>query len=287
MSMTTERIALVLGGGGSLGAVEVGFIRRLMELDVHFDMMVGTSVGALNAGHVAFHDTNSHNCLEQIWLGLAGQKLYSRNPLRVALGLRRSRLSLYDNRFLRGLLAEHLAEDLIESARIPLYITATDICSGERRVFSSGKLSDAILASTAVPGLFPPVRIDDRLYVDGGVTSGGDIAVAIDHGATTVVYIDLRPRFAYRCPRNIFEVISRSFELLAEDRASCAIEHRGYSANVVHIQPGLSGSRGDFSDAPALLSTSYLMACAILDRCRVGGAFQPGHFHGDPSENAA
>lgn len=285
MSPTTERTALVLGGGGSLGAVEVGFIRRLVELGVEFDMMVGTSVGALNAAHVAFHDTNSHDCLEQIWLGLARQKLYSRNPLRIAAGLWRSRLSLYDNRLLRGLIAEHLAEDLIESARIPLYITATDICSGERRVFSSGKLSDAILASAAVPGLFPPVRIDDRLYVDGGVTSGGDISVAIDHGATTVVYIDLRPRFAYQCPRNIFEVISRSFELLAEDRAACAIEHRGYSANVVHIQPGLSGARGDFSDASKLLSTSYGMACEILDRCRVGDTFQAGHYHGSLPEN--
>ena len=180
--MTTERTALVLGGGGSLGAVEVGFIRRMMELGVRFDMMVGTSVGALNAAHVAFHDTVSHNCLEQIWLGLAGQTLYSRNPLRVAAALWRSRLSLYDNRFLRGLLSEHLAEDRIESARVPLHITATDICSGERRVFSSGKLSDAILASTAVPGLFPPVRIDDRLYVDGGVTSGGDISDAFTPG---------------------------------------------------------------------------------------------------------
>lgn len=278
--MTHDRTALVLGGGGSLGAVEVGFIRRFMELRVEFDLMVGTSVGALNAAHVAFHDTTSHDCLTEIWLGLAGGKLYSRNPLRLAAGLWRSRLSLYGDALLRRLIQEHLHEDRFEAARVPLSITATDICSGERRVFSSGSLSQAILASTAVPGVFPPVRIDGRLYVDGGVTSGGDIMVAIDQGATTVVFIDLRPTFTYRCPRNIFEVITRSFDLLAEDRAACAAEHREYPARIVHIQPGMTGARGDFSDAPRLLKDSYRLACEILDRCLAGGVFQHGHYHG-------
>lgn len=273
------KTALVLGGGGSLGAVEAGFIRRLMELNVHFDLMVGTSVGALNAAHVAFHDDKSHDCLSDIWLGLAGKRLYSRNPWSVASGLWRSRLSLFGNKFLQDLIARHLKEDRFESARVPLHITATDICSGERRVFSEGSISRAILASTAIPGIFPPVEIDGRMYVDGGVTSGGDIAVAIDKGATAVVYIDLRPTVQVRCPRNILELVIRSFEILAGDRAACAIEHRRYEADIVHIQPGLIGTRGDFSDAPRLLKESYSMACDIFDRCHSAGSFRPGHYH--------
>ncbi len=208
----TERTALVLGGGGSLGAVEAGFIRRTMELGIGFDLMVGTSVGAINAAHAAFHATDGHDCLERIWLGLARRRLFSCNPFAIAAGMVRSRMSLYSDRLIRTLVAEHLASDRFEDARVPLFITATDICSGERRVFSSGSLTQAILASTAIPGLFPPVRMDGRLYVDGGVTSGGDISVAIEQGATTVVFIDLRPRFSVQCPRNIFEVIPRSFE---------------------------------------------------------------------------
>ncbi|MGD9934180.1 MAG: patatin-like phospholipase family protein [Dehalococcoidia bacterium] len=278
--MSNTKTALVLGGGGSLGAIEVGFIKRLRELGCEFDLLVGTSVGALNASHVAFHEQDSHDCLSEVWQGLAGQRLYSRNPLQLLASLRRSRLGLYDAGFLRRLIRAHLADDRIENARVPLRITATDICSGERRVFASGSLTQAVMASTAVPGLFPPVTIDGRMYVDGGVTSGGDIAAAVAEGATTVVFIDLRPMFRDQCPRTVLEVITRSFELLAEDRAACAAEHRDYPAEVVHIQPGLTSPRGDFSDAPRLLEESYRMACLILDRCRVGGRFKAGHYHG-------
>lgn len=278
--MSDSKTALVLGGGGSLGAVEVGFIKRFRELGCEFDLLVGTSVGALNASHVAFHEQHSHDCLGEIWQGLAGRRLYSRNPLQVVAGLRRTRLGLYDAGFLRRLIQTHIGDDRIERARIPLRITATDICSGQRRVFASGSLTQAVMASTAVPGLFPPVTIDGRMYVDGGVTSGGDIAAAVAEGATTVVFIDLRPMFTDQCPRNVLEVIARSFALLAEDRAACAAEHRAYAADIVHIQPGLAGPRGDFSDAPRLLEESYRMACIILDRCRVGGQFKAGHYHG-------
>ncbi len=273
------KTALVLGGGGSLGAVEAGFIRRLMELGVRFDLVVGTSVGALNAAHVAFHEDASHDCLSEIWLGLARRRLYSRNPWPVALGLWRSRMSLFDNKFLKELISTHLQEDRFESARVPLHMTATDICSGQRKIFSEGSISQAILASTAIPGIFPPVQIDGRMYVDGGVTSGGDIAVAMEKGATTVVYIDLRPTVEVRCPRNILELVTRSFEILADDRAACAIEHRSYGVEIVHIQPGLTGARGDFSDAPRLLKDSYVMACDIFDRCHSAGSFRPGHYH--------
>lgn len=116
----TARTALVLSGGGSLGAVQVGFIRRAMEIGIQFDILVGTSVGAINASYVAFHAPGVHDCLEQLWHGLAGTRLFSRNPFTIAGSLWRSRLSLYDNRLLRRLLAEHLASDRFEEARAAL-----------------------------------------------------------------------------------------------------------------------------------------------------------------------
>ena len=81
------------------------------------------------------------------------------------------------------------------------------------------------------------------------------------------------------------DVITRSFELLAEDRAACAAEHRDYEAKVVHIQPGLASARGSFSDSPALLAASYVIACEVLDRCRVGSSFTPGHYHASHPKN--
>jgi len=251
----TERTALVLGGGGSLGAVEAGFIRRTMELGIGFDLMVGTSVGAINAAHAAFHATDGHDCLERIWLGLARRRLFSCNPFAIAAGMVRSRMSLYSDRLIRTLVAEHLASDRFEDARVPLFITATDICSGERRVFSSGSLTQAILASTAIPGLFPPVRMDGRLYVDGGVTSGGDISVAIEQGATTVVFIDLRPR-----SRSVPTQPVRSHHTLVRvdgrRRAACAV-NIATTRRAVCTPARANRGAGDFKDAPRLLADSY------------------------------
>ncbi len=276
----TGRTALVLSGGGSLGAVQVGFIRRAMELGIEFDIIVGTSVGALNAAYVAFHAPRDHDCLERIWSGLARTRLFSRNPLTIARSLVRSRLSAYDNGLIRHLLAEHLASDRFEDARAELYVTATDVCAGTRAVFHEGSITTAILASTAIPGVFPPVRLGDRLFVDGGVTSGGDIDVAIEAGARSVVYVDLRAPLSAGCPKNLFELVVRSFELLAQDRAACAVEHRTYPAEVVHIQPGLRGSFADFRNAPRLLFESYQLACEVFDHCYAGGVLRAGHYHG-------
>ncbi len=281
--MVEEKTALVLGGGGTLGAVEVGFIRRLTELAVPIDFVVGTSVGALNAAYVAFHDDRSHDCFQEIWAGLATKRLYKRNPFRVARSLLGTRMSVYDNALVGSIVRTHLHHDDFSAARIPLHITATNLCTGERRIFSEGPLLAAILASSAIPGLFPPVRIGNDLFADGGVVAGLDIGAAVELGATTVIAIDLRAGLARRCPANIVDVLVRSLELLSESRAACSTEHLGYGeTKVVHIQPGLTtADRAGFRDVGRLLADSYSMACRVFDRCWDGRNLEPGHYHPD------
>ncbi len=279
-AMASGKTALVLGGGGIMGAAQVGFIQRIEELGIGIDLVVGTSVGAINAAYVAFHDQPDYVCLRDIWSQLRGKKLLPRRPFRVAWHLLRSRMSLYDNSFVRSLVADHLHEEDFAAARIPLFVTATDIRSGRRHLFHEGSIMTAILASTAIPGVFPPVRVGESLFVDGGVSAGLDIAAAVELGATEVIAIDLRPDVVPRRPTNIVELLSRSVQVMAEGRASCSTEDVSHATNLVHIQPGLvSSDRTGFGDVDRLLARSYELACSVFDQCWDGTNLVPGHFH--------
>ena len=156
--MTT---ALVLSGGGNLGVVQVGFIEALYARGVWPDLIVGTSVGALNGALLAADPAQqARQRLAQIWLGLRHGRLFHRNPIRIGRNVIGSRLSLYRNEFVRRLVDDHLPVARFEQTQVPLYVTATNLTRGARRVFDRGPLLPALLASTAVPGLFPPVEID-------------------------------------------------------------------------------------------------------------------------------
>ena len=265
---------------GARGAIEVGFIERIAELGIPIDFVVGTSVGALNAAHVAFHMDSGHDCLRDIWRGLSGQKLVHRSLWRIARNLRHSRLSLYDHRFVADLVSKHLRGDDFRHAGIPLYVTSTNRRTGERAILSEGPLSRAILASTAIPGVFPPVEIDGDLHVDGGVSNGLDIDAAVELGATHIIAMDPRATLSTRNPGNVIEVVTRSLEILTEARSVCSTEHRAHAASVVHIRPGISlGSSWNFDGVEEILAASYRMACAIFDECWDGRALIAGHYH--------
>jgi NTE family protein len=275
-----EKVALVLGGGGTVGAVEVGFIDRLEELGVKVDFIVGTSVGALNAAHVAFHDGRAHSCLSEIWHGLREERVFRRRPWRALRQLWRTRTGLFENRLVGQLLLDHLIVDDFANARIPLHVTATNICTGGREVFSEGSIVEAVRASTAIPGLFPPVEINGQYYVDGAVSAGVDVKAAVELGATTVIAIDLRSAMVEECPANIIDVLTRSVEIISHARSHCNLEHADFDAKVVHIQPGLKTSdRWNFKDVDRLLRDSYTMACQVFDECWDGKRFKAGHYH--------
>lgn len=170
--------------------------------------------------------------------------------------------------------------DDFANARIPLYITATNICSGEREIFSEGSIVEAVRASTAIPGLFPPVEINGEHYVDGAVSSGVDVKAAVELGATTVIAIDLGSAIVEECPTNIIDVLTRSVEIISRARSNCNLEHADFDAKIVHIRPGLkTSSRWDFKDVDRLLRDSYTMACEVFDQCWDGKKFEAGHYH--------
>ncbi len=183
------KTAFVLAGGGSLGAVQVGMLRALEAHGVKPDLVVGSSVGAINGAYYAAAPTaEGIERLRQIWLGLRRAEIFPVG-FEALLGLIWSRGFLVSSHGLRSLLERHLPYRGLEAAHVPVHVIATDLLSGEAVALSKGSAVDAILASCAIPAAFAPVRLDDRFLVDGAVANNTPIRIAAQLGATRIIVL--------------------------------------------------------------------------------------------------
>jgi len=150
---------------------------------------LGASAGAINAAYFAADPTRAGaDGLEKLWCALRRRDVFPLN-LRSVLGLLLRRDYLVGSHALRNLLERHLPYRRLEEAAIPIHIVASDMLSGNEVLLSSGSVIEAVLASTAIPGVFPPVQIDERLLVDGGVANNTPISTAIKLGATRIIVL--------------------------------------------------------------------------------------------------
>lgn len=193
--MTT---AYVLSGGANLGAVQVGMLLALTEAGITPDLIVGTSVGALNGGWVSSRcDVAGIGTLADTWRSVSRHDVFPARPLTALLGFMGRRRNLVPDSGLRQLLTRNLEFDRLEDAAIPLHVVATDLLSGADVLISRGDAVDAILASAAIPGIFPPVSIDGRDHIDGGhprqMTGTKSPNGVVHHGVVTVRHGPVRP----------------------------------------------------------------------------------------------
>lgn len=181
-----DRVAFVLSGGGILGAIQIGQLKALVEAGVVPDLVIGTSVGALNAAAIAADPTLEGVAeLERVWVGLRTEDLFPGNRVQRAWHLVRGGDHLYANDGLRRLV-QLLPVETFEQLQRPLAVSAASLRTGRERWFTSGPLEPALLASTALPGIFPPVEIDGDRYTDGGVVNNVPLARAIEEGASEI-----------------------------------------------------------------------------------------------------
>ncbi len=184
-----RRTAFVLAGGGSLGAIEVGMLQALLDWGEAPAFLVGASAGAINAAYFAGDPTVAGaRELERIWCALTRREVLPFN-LGSVFGLLRRRDHLVDSSGLRRLLERHLPYRQLEDAALPVHLVASDMLSGQEVLLSAGAAVDAVLASAAIPGVYPPVRIGGRWLVDGGVANNTPISAAIGLGATRVIVL--------------------------------------------------------------------------------------------------
>lgn len=192
-SRRRDRVAIVLSGGGPLGALQVGSLRALFETGVRPEIVVGTSVGSLNAAYLAFDPTpEGVLAMERHWRNFTEEDLFPGGRFRAAWARMFVRGNkLFENTGLRKIIETELGVDTcIEDAQIPLGIVATDLETGAERVFTSGPLVPTLLASASMPGVYPPVEVDGRLYTDGGVANNVPIEPAVSLGAKTLYVLN-------------------------------------------------------------------------------------------------
>lgn len=183
--MTT---AFVLSGGASLGAMQVGMLQALADRGVRPDLWVGSSVGAVNAAHLAGRELGAGLAeLAAVWRSLRRSDVFPVSRFAL-LGVTGWRNSVVAPAGLERILRRHLTFDRLEQAPIPVHVVVTDVATGSDVRLSTGSALDAVLASTAVPGVFPPVQLDGRSYIDGGVANNTPISHAVELGAR-VVYV--------------------------------------------------------------------------------------------------
>jgi NTE family protein len=179
--------AFVLSGGGSLGAVQVGMLLALADRHITPDLLVGSSVGALNAAFVAGRP--GHRGLDDLaatWTALRRTDVFPTGVRRIA-GAASGRVNgIADPRPLRRLVQSKLTFGRLEDAPWPLAVVGTEVTTGREVVLTEGPAVDAVMASAALPGVFPPVEVSGHLLMDGGVVNNSPISVAAALGATRV-----------------------------------------------------------------------------------------------------
>lgn len=234
----------VLGGGGARGAAQVGVLQALFEAGVEPPAaIVGTSVGALNGASIAAYPSLAGTMmLREVWLSRQAEEVFQAHPLGVIIsGLRRDKLAVMpQNNVLRLIKrAQSLTGiKMFEQLRVPLTVVATDMNAGKPAVFRSGELTPALLASTAIPGLFPSVRINEREHLDGGVVDNTPINVAVDDGAKVVVAISLMGGAEYELiPNTIPELIARTLQLSLHHQMLSDYERLRTQARIVVFCP--------------------------------------------------
>jgi NTE family protein len=213
------RTAFVLGGGGLLGAHEVGMLRALSEAGIRPDMVVGTSIGAVNGAFVAADPERAAERLGELWGGESLGVVFSETVLGRAVRLARSGTHLHDIDPLRKLLAETLPAEDFTDLKLPFHCVAACIEDATARWFSSGPIVPAVMASCAVPGLLPPVEVGGRHYFDGGLVDSIPVGHAVALGAGCVYVLQVgRVESPLPVPARPWEVGLVAFEIARRHR---------------------------------------------------------------------
>src|SRR3954447_11816535 len=274
--------AFVLGGGGVLGAAEVGMLQALFEHDVRPDLIVGTSVGAINGAFVAAEPAASAVALlRAVWQELASERIFAGSVLSRMGTLVRTRTHLHPREPLRDLLAAHLPVETFAELQVPFQCVAASIERAAERWFTDGALIDAVLASSAVPGLLPSVELEGEHYLDGGLVHSIPVGRAVALGADTIYVLHVgRIDRPLRPPTWPWEVATVAFEIARRHRFSSDVA--GLPPGVtVHVlpsgDPAPSGAGNlryrDFSGIPSRIDRAHDAATAYLER---SGAAEDG-----------
>lgn len=270
----TGKVAFVLSGGGNLGAIQVGMLRALVERGIRADMVLGCSVGALNgAAYAADPTPEGIRRLEALWMGIDDDEVMPSGWIPTQVMLARRRPAVHDNAGLRALVSQALGVEHFEDLRVPFQCVATAVEPAAEAWFDAGPLVDPILASAALPGIFPLVQIGDLRYMDGAVVNDIPVTRAYELGARTIYVLHVgtldRP---FLDPKRPFDVMVQAYWIARRHRYHEDLDALPARVHVVVLPVGAPPrlKYNDFSHSQELITQAFSATAAHLDAAPVG-----------------
>jgi NTE family protein len=266
-------VCFVMSGGASLGSIQAGMLRALYERGVAPDVIVGTSVGAVNGAYIASRPpvVETAEGLAAIWRGVHRQDVFPFNPATALVGIAGRRNYLVPNGPLRSLIAAQLEFDRLEHSPIPFHVIAVDLFTGRERRLAHGPALDAVLASTAIPGVFPPIDWEDTELIDGGVANNTPISHALELGCDQVYVLPTGSACALPAePHGALGMAIHAMSQLVHLRLNAEIAAFADDPRLVVLPPPcpIMVPPVDFSQADRLIDDGYREACLVLDNPR-------------------
>jgi NTE family protein len=269
--------AFVLSGGGNRGAIQAGALLALFERNIRPDLIVGTSVGALNGVALAATPTlEGAQAIAERWRKVRRSDIFPGNPFTVGWRLLMGRGSLHGREGFARLLQTLLpaGTERFADLRIPCIVTATELNSGRLRILGSNpqeSLADAIMASTAIPPFFPPYRYGDEWLVDGAVVANLPLAQAISRGARNIYALNIVDEAAKDSALSLGQTMSFALSAMIsrqdeQERQLIALgRRRGITIHDIRLPVDRLLAYNDFSNSAALIDAGHRTAAAYLD----------------------
>jgi NTE family protein len=265
-----ERTAFVLAGGGSRGAVQVGMLQELIRRDIRADRVYGASVGAINGASYAGQPTAENaEKMADIWRAVKGTDIFPRGPLDGPWAFLQKRPSVHSNSGLRAIIESGLDYENLEDATIPIEVVAASLTDGRERWIGRGPAVEAILASSAIPSIFPPVTMDGDVLIDGGVVNNVPISRALLAGCERIYVLLCGPlHYHPPPPRRPLEAQLTAFFIAMHARFIRELALLPPGVEVVVFSGGgePSGQYRDFSATASLIEEGRAEVASVLDR---------------------
>jgi NTE family protein len=276
------RTAFVLSGGGNQGVSQVGMLRALLERGIVPDVVIGTSAGALNGAAVAYAPNLTGVAqLAAVWEQLRAEHVFPGGKIHRAWNVVRRGTHLFESTGLAAVIHHATPARSFADLEIPLRVIATDLDTGEEVVLVRGPLKPALLASCALPGVFPVVHHDGRRLVDGGVVNNVPLWHALSGPIDRVYVLNVSAGMGDKPERSPLDVVMTSFMHARSQRFELELRHVPSEIEVIELpRPRDARDLFDFTGADALIDAAYELSCKALDAREV-------HPAGSSSELAA
>lgn len=264
------KTAFVFSGGASLGSIEVGMLKAVVEHNIHADMILGTSVGSLNGAMFALDPTmKGVERLVNIWKKIRTKDVFPPSPITPIKNLATFGTYLISPHNLRTLLEEALPAPRFEDTKIPFYAHTVNIQTGNEVIFNRGLLLEALMASAAIPGVFPPQNMHSEMLVDGGLINNTPISTAVKLGAKRILVFPIGfPNTPEQDPKNLMEMLIRSFMYLLNRQLTADYHLYQDKVDLLIIPPpdNITVGPHDFSHSTELIEQAYLKASEWLSK---------------------